>query len=68
MRSARAQAAGAVRALQRAGRDDPGGRFEALLGAEAASVAHPRVEALGPRFSVRTVLGDAAPTPDIRRL
>ncbi len=66
-RSARTRASDALLALERAGRDDPGGLFEAGLAPDVAAFAAPLATALGPRFSVRADLGAGAGRPDIRR-
>lgn len=57
-----------VRALERAGRSDPGSRLEGVCDPAAAATAATLVAELGPRFSVRGDLGHAPGRPDIRRL
>ena len=55
--SARSVAQRLVRALERAGRADPGGRLAAECSPETAAALAPLVQALGPRFQVRERLG-----------
>jgi hypothetical protein len=66
-RSARTRASDALRALERAGRHDPGGRFEAVLAPDAAALAAPWAARLGPRFSLRGDVAWTGECPDIRR-
>lgn len=57
-----------VRALEREGRGDPGGRFAAVCAPEVAEAARPWVAALGPRFHLQAELGRLAQDTDIRPL
>ena len=66
--SARTAAQAVVRALERQGRFDPGGRLVAVCAPEVAASAGPVVARLGPRFSVRAELGASRSPPDIRAL
>lgn len=57
-----------VRALDRQGRADPGGRYVGVCAPEVAEAAEPWVAALGPRFHIKAELGRGAPDTDIRAL
>lgn len=54
-----------VRALERAGRSDPGRRFAAACSPAVAAVLEPLVVKLGPRFSVRSEVGMTGARSDI---
>jgi hypothetical protein len=64
--SPRTVAQAVVRALERQGRFDPGGRLVAACAPEVAAAATLLVAALGPRFSVRAEVGRARSAYDIR--
>ena len=66
--SARTAAQAMVRALERQGRFDPGGRLVGVCAPDVALLAEPWVARLGPRFSVRAELGMDRGPPDIRPL
>jgi Ribonuclease G/E len=55
--SARSVAQRLARALERQGRDDPGGRFVAACAPDVAKALDPLLRILGPRFQAREVLG-----------
>ncbi|HEY5410844.1 MAG TPA: ribonuclease E/G [Caulobacteraceae bacterium] len=55
--SARSVAQRLARALERRGRDDPGGRFAAECAPAVAAALEPLILRLGPRFQAREVLG-----------
>ncbi len=57
-----------LRALERSGHDDRGGRFEALCSPVVAAFAAPLVVQLGPRFTIRADPGRGPENTDIRRL
>ena len=55
--SARSVAQRLARALERRGREDPGGRFATECAPAVATALEPLVQRLGPRFGARAVLG-----------
>jgi Ribonuclease G/E len=55
-----------VRAMERQGRADPGGRIAGVCSVEVAAQARPWVAALGPRFSLQEEVGRARLDTDIR--
>jgi Ribonuclease G/E len=65
--SSRTMAHRLVRALEREGRSDPGGRFIGLCSPEVAAIARPALSALGPRFSIQEEVGRNRSSTDIRR-
>jgi Ribonuclease G/E len=66
--SARTVAHRLVRALEREGRGDPGGRFAGVCSPEVAAIAKLALHALGPRFGIEEEVGRERWSTDIRRL
>lgn len=65
--TARTVAQSLVRALDRAGRADPGAQLVAVCAPEVAELLEPLVRELGPRFSVRAEVGGSRADTDIMR-